>query len=413
MPDINFYKQITNNSYLNSLLQRYDSRLWVGPKDTPDGPKFIVPSGVKLNEYVEVTEAYSFYYKEAFDELNDLDTKRWLFDSDQAVEFSRLGMNPAQEDGSEAISPFPRFYMEFTTPLVGVVDQEPGYQDATVALIFRENYSSVLNDDILVETDITDLTLSAVTFFLRTFDDSDSTSYSDRTFKLHLPTGQAWVSPMLTTDLATDDGSGYENKGMIDRSDLIDYPRYTQPTVLGNTNEAMRSENTEQRQPLSDISSELPEEWLEPDNLFKFYPAGVAIKGMEDRKIGYWETITQQYCDMLIWILMYIQSKQIETITMMPQRSERRRLQKKGETPLPWHILRINPKLTVNLNQTDGGQSGAIHGHIYDVKAHWRKQTIRYGPDRQFSKKVTQYIPSHKRGLRNEIYVPRTYKVEE
>jgi hypothetical protein len=174
----------------------------------------------------------------------------------------------------------------------------------------------------------------------------------------------------------------------------------------------MKSAVHRNEQEYTSISSELPEEWLEPENLLKFYPAGVTIKGMEDRRIGYWETITQQYCDMLVWILMYIQSKQIETISVMPQRSERRRLQKKGEVPRPWHVLRINPKLVVNLNQTEGSKTGATHGHIYDVRAHWRRQTIRYGPKRQLTKRVTQYIPSHMRGLKNEIYVPKTRKME-
>jgi len=159
-------------------------------------------------------------------------------------------------------------------------------------------------------------------------------------------------------------------------------------------------------------TSELPEEWLEIDNMTKYYPAGAIIKGMEDRRIGYWEQITQQYCDMFIWILMYIQSKQIIITEMMPQRSERRRLQKKGVIPQPWHILQINPKLYINLNQTTGETTGTTHGHRYDVRAHWRRQTLKYGPGRKLSKRVTQYIPSHMRGLQNEVYVPKTRKVE-
>ena len=349
--------------------------------------------------------------------------------------------------------------MEFTSPLTGVVELEPVYQDATVALIFRENAIVIPDTQLLVDIQNSDITFSSATFFLQSFfegtssfeehdiqddgiykpfvrigssdtsheghievdDSKDATYYTDRSFKIHLPTGQAWVTPMLTTD-GVHDSEGDEDKWSIDSNsdneELVkkwiqegvdsnfDTDYWANRDAIGRFNAASTAD------PTTGTNSELPKEWLEKDNLTKFYPAGAIIKGMEDRHIGYWERITQQYCDMFIWILMYIQSKQIVITELMPQRSERRRLQRKGEVPQPWHILKVDPKLYINLNRTEGGTTGTAHGHRYDVRAHWRRQTIKYGPGRKLSKRVTQYIPAHVGGLRNEIYVPATRKVE-
>ena len=446
------YKNISNNSYLHHLLRRYNSENWIYSED--NGGTFLIPAGVG-NDGIVITRGASYFYRYLFDLLQKPDTKRWLFDSDQAIEFSRLGINPAQEDGSETISPFPQFYMEFTDPLTGVVEQEPGYQDATVALLFRENVVALTNEQLLVDIQGPDITLSSATFFLQSFfeggnmdnlyntvirldnpdgkmhvdDSKDSTYYTDRTFKMHLSTGQAWVTPMMTTK-AVHDGSDKQWKNRekeVSEKWLKEGEKENFGTDWMANQEAIGRANKEWKTAASwsanndyaesdtttGATSEVPEEWLEIDNMTKYYPAGAVIKGMEDRRIGYWEQITQQYCDMFIWILMYIQSKQIIITEMLPQRSERRRLQKKGEVPQPWHILQINPKLYVNLNQNGEGATGTAHGHRYDVRAHWRRQTIKYGPGRTLTKRVTQYVPSHMRGLQNEVYVPKTRKVEK
>ena len=451
MPD---YKNITNNSYLHHLLRRYNPANW-----TPlhDGETYLIPAG-SGKDVMYVSLGASYFYSALFTELQSLTTKRFLFDSDQAVEFSQLGINPAQNDGSETISPFPRFYMEFTDPLTGVVEQEPGYKDATIALTFRENAMVLTNDQLLVDITDPNITLSSTTFFLQSFFSGDNvgqvtanpvvsiehshkpdgslfnhptgemndlkntTYFTDRSFKIHLPTGQAWVTPLVTTNTVLD--GNWKDK-MGDRSEEIsdkwmqegknnnfDTDFWSNRDAISRSNAASRDSDAHVGT-TTGTHSELPTEWLELDNLTKYYPAGAVIKGMEDRHIGYWEQVTQQYCDMFIWILMYIQSKQIIISEMMPQRSERRRLQKKGEVPQPWHILQINPKLYVNLNQTEGGDTGTTHGHRYDVRAHWRRQTIKYGPGRTLTKRVTQYVPSHMRGLQNEVYVPKTRKVEK
>jgi hypothetical protein len=77
-----------------------------------------------------------------------------------------------------------------------------------------------------------------------------------------------------------------------------------------------------------------------------------------------------------------------------------RRREKDGKLRLePYYLCRIKK---VQAEETHATGTGVPHGHIYDVRGHIRRYK---------SGKEVQVRP-HKRGLKNEVYLPKTYVLE-
>jgi hypothetical protein len=76
-----------------------------------------------------------------------------------------------------------------------------------------------------------------------------------------------------------------------------------------------------------------------------------------------------------------------------------RKRERKGKAKLePYYICRIRG---VNYDSESTG-TGAKHGHRYDVRGHFRRLD---------SGKVT-WVRPHQRGVHNELYIPKVYKVD-
>lgn len=108
-----------------------------------------------------------------------------------------------------------------------------------------------------------------------------------------------------------------------------------------------------------------------------------------------------------IRLLAYMTAKGIEIVDHPMPRGTRRNLEKK-KLPNPWHLIRVEPKMTVADEEFDDQGSGSRHGYRYDVMGH-----IRFGryklKDGTYRTQRT-WVRPHQRGLRHERYIPATRK---
>lgn len=98
-------------------------------------------------------------YTAFFNELNDINTKRILFDSQQASLFGQIS-NETPNFSSKIQMPFETFYLEFTHP-VCLPFQQPGYKDYLRGILVKK---MEVDDEYLM------------TFFLTSFNEVDTSS---------------------------------------------------------------------------------------------------------------------------------------------------------------------------------------------------------------------------------------------
>jgi hypothetical protein len=88
-------------------------------------------------------------------------------------------------------------------------------------------------------------------------------------------------------------------------------------------------------------------------------------------------------------------------------RQVRRALEREKKIPAPWHVVYVEPKTGVK--GTPGGGEGAEHGYRYDVIGHLRcgRHKTKDG-----YRETIEWVSDHQRGLKHELYIPKTYQVE-
>lgn len=109
----------------------------------------------------------------------------------------------------------------------------------------------------------------------------------------------------------------------------------------------------------------------------------------------------QRIANLALLILAYINTPNIETELITTPKSVNGKREKKGKKPLQdYYICRWNPPSHGGAGTATG--TGSHHSIRYDVAGHFRRL-----PDGR-----TIWIRSHQRGLQNERYVPKVYRVE-
>lgn len=83
-----------------------------------------------------------------------------------------------------------------------------------------------------------------------------------------------------------------------------------------------------------------------------------------------------------------------------PEKLVKKHQKKGGEAPEPFYICRIRG---VSYEKTVPTGQGVQHSYRYDVRGHFRRYK---------SSGKTTWVHPHQRGLANELYIPKTYKVE-
>jgi hypothetical protein len=102
-------------------------------------------------------------------------------------------------------------------------------------------------------------------------------------------------------------------------------------------------------------------------------------------------------------------AKSVEIVALPTTRQIRRALEREGRVPNPWHVVRVQPKMIRGKSETVG-ESGIKHSYRYDVIGHLRfnRHKVKDG-----YRETIEWVSDHQRGLENELYIPKTYKVEK
>jgi hypothetical protein len=305
--------------------------------------------------------------------LDDPNTKRIWFDSRQATVFAESGqlVFPA----SVIRCPFYQFYLEFTEP-VEIGEQEPGYKDLAVGLLFSIDSAVFQNKNSIVGREISDE-------YLKIKEEIKSISSRHRALK------DFTIGRAAMFFKAAQNPSGL----YCDRS----------WSFILETGETMaRIRNVLE----TNDPSEVPEDWRKSDG---FFMAGEEIAGLPNRKIGWWERVIQQYTNLLLWSFAYMMAKSVKIVEVPFTRQVRRALEREGKVPQPWHVVRVEPKIYREKPETVGGSSSE-HGYRYDVigTLRFNKHKLKDGTYRD----TIEWVPPHQRGLKHSVYIPKTYRVD-
>ena len=279
--------------------------------------------------------------------LTDPNTKRLLFDSRQATVFADLAEAPPERAQQILHTPFETFYLELTEPIL-VGENETDRPDFIRAFLFSSNVMPI-------QVEGKEVPLSSVTAFL-TSRDNERLEFVDRTWKLHLQLGMAFVSV----------AAAVENP---DPSEL-------------------------------------------PANLKReqYFLSGHSLD-IENRHVGWWERTTQTYTGLFSWMMLYCMAKGIYIEQEQITRQQRRWLEQHPKLPQPWHVVKVEPKF-ISERAEEG--EGFHHSYRYDVIGHLRftQHRVKQEDGSLGKKDYVEWVQAHQRGLNNSLYIPKTYQVE-
>lgn len=316
-------------------------------------------------------------YKEYLRRLRHPECRRILFDTRQAALFDELDESPPPNIQRGIRAPFDMFYLEFTEPLL-LKAQEPGQHDLARALL----YTVVPEDVLKVRFGGQEYKVENCIMFLTNEMDPERWQQAARR--------DVEAAGKLIRDYLL----AFDNQDLqyVDRSWTL---RLQEGLALVKVENARRED------------SEIPDDWDDE----AYIPSGYQIPGFqgERRRIGWWEETAQSYTDLLSWICAYTMAKTVHVVTEPWSRQVRRWHERKNRPlPKPWHGVRVEPKFSNG--RPTAQHEGSAHRYRYDVIGH-----LRFGrhprKDGTYNE-IIEWVPPHQRGLDNEIYIPKTYKVE-
>ena len=348
--------------------------------------------------------------------------KRLLMDGQQAQEFANAPAGPDEERLQLLHPPFKRFYMEFTKP-VRVGEQQPlpdgtTANDELVAITYRamnpETWMKDLDTDRIPGIYETALATSGILFddhmppktyaqfeagllsFI--FRNPVTTEVCDRNFTMSMTLGSA-----ITRYVNTQEGVCPEDPSIF-------------PELYW---ERWREQLSKDKQRY--MGEGKPEDKRWEDNVWINVGTNDPTttrgpRNIPGRYAGYWERIINKYTEFFSWVMLYTVAKGIEIVEEPLPRHERRRMARadqKGEViPEPWQIVRVEPTLRKKYENASrsGDAPKSKHGYRYDVRGHLRngKHKLRDGS----YKYSVEWVPAHQRGLKNELYIPKTHSYE-
>lgn len=112
---------------------------------------------------------------------------------------------------------------------------------------------------------------------------------------------------------------------------------------------------------------------------------------------------------LLGYLIAYLNAKAI-TIEAQPiPRQQRRWLEARGKQPIPWHIVRLEPRINGQAPPQEVEPVGH-HAFRYDVIGHLRFNRHRLATGEY--RHTVEWVPAHQRGLDHVEYIPKTYRVK-
>jgi len=287
-------------------------------------------------------------------EFDNPECKRFIFDARQAKIFDDIGKF-SEEKKDKVHAPFLFFYMEFTEPVL-FNTQEPGSKDFCRGLIYHEAQMDAT--EALDEKETREIKVSRLTFF----SESDKGEKVDRTWSI------------------TPEG----------------YPLAGVPPHWMSVKEQKRGRDESSFHP---IDSEALPDWA------KKYDILLDMRKL--LKFRWWEENCIAYTELFYWVCAFCMAKSVQIVPVPMIRQERRALERQGKVPNPWHIVKVEPKIKSAIQSAGGGSSPAYQ---FDVIGHLRFNKHRRR-DGTFIDSI-EWVDSHRRGLKNELYIPKTYQVK-
>jgi hypothetical protein len=313
----------------------------------------------------DVLTGYQFNY--LVKQLTHPNCKRLIFDARQAKVFDES--EEIDERRRDKIKPpFGFFYLELTEP-IQLKAQEPGCCDVLWSLLFQSNVIEaveVINKGKARRT----IPITKVTFFYKS---NDLIQFVDRTWSM---------SP-----------EGYP---LVGRPPKHITSRYNTPAKgLG----MVKGEGA--------TASGLVDPKLLPD----YVQEGELVSIFELEKYGWWEDAMISNSNLLWWIFAYTMAKSVEIVQVPVSRQVvRAAMRKEGKLPEPWHVVQVRPHTIKGRPEVVGETDGVKHSYRYDVIGHLRFNRHK---TKDGYKDTIEWIADHQRGLENELYIPKTYKVEK
>lgn len=313
-----------------------------------------------MDGWKERWNSYATYYNL----LIDPNTKRMVFDSRQAKQFDDIGEGIPRSMVGKIHAPFDQFYVEFTEPIT-LGEQEPGQLDQVRGMMLVDEFAEVTMP----------------------WEPPDGSEVKNLQLK-----GSQLIVFLTSADL---EGDG-EPHTFVDRTFMVSLDLGVALTRVGV---AMAGDKDTSTLPIPEGMS------LNPD---MYIVAGQpSIHG--DRHVGWWERTISDYTTLFMWMMAYTMAKGIEIVEEPLSRQQRRWAERQKDPPKPWHIVRVEPKFYPASRQPIE-DTGRGHSYRYDVIGHLRFGRHKRG-DGTYSETI-EWVPPHQRGLKNTLYIPKTYKVD-
>jgi hypothetical protein len=293
-------------------------------------------------------------YKSYIHMLTNDVTKRLIFDARQAQVFDDIGEFTLETDTAKIKPPFEHFFLEFTEPIL-LKAQEEGYTDWLRGFIFWSNL------DVVTIRESKDVRRVEYIHKLTMFFKDEHGDWVDRTFSLSQK-----FEPLVTRHSTGIDKDMAEGLGIVRGVPLPD--------------------------------------WVGDD---------FVVSGFQDpdnpRSPTWWENCIQSYTSLFLWMNSYMMAKSVKIQEIPLSRQIRRAAEREGKIPNPWHMVKVEPKHTKGKAEMVGGE-GKEHGYRYSVIGHIRKGRHKR-KDGTYAEGI-EWVEAHERGLKHELYIPKTYKVE-
>lgn len=307
--------------------------------------------------------------------LDDPNTKRILFDSRQAAVFEDLAQPPPDNIQRKLHLPFDQFYMEFTDPIT-LNNNEPGFeQDVTRGYL--------ISGGIPYEFGGTSGTMTQCIMFGSGHDSENRRVYIDRSWKMDLERGTAWTS--LSALYAANNNQPVKDLPSLEKGDHY--------WLVG-----MR---VRERPDLAPDPSQNPEG-------FQGFMDELYVCEVEE--LTWYEKVILNDTELLSWCIAYMMAKSIVIEQEWGPRYQRRREQREGKIPQPWHVVKVDPKIVSGSHQYGEPEQGGRHRYRYDVMGH-----LRFGhhprKDGTYNDTI-EWVAPHQRGLANNVYIPKTSHFE-
>ena len=331
--------------------------------------------------------------KTMLDLLQDNQTQRMIFDHRQALQF--MDAPSVDAEWARRIQlPFDHLYIEFTEPLMLGLDAENPHDELQAFCVYKTYKNTAVNE--------WDWNVSAYQVFY--FISNPNGEQSDGAFTWHKNGGYA------STSIRTSVQNRYDPSILACAYPKDMYEEWvipSGPVTDFNQGVAAISDPTSRYNDVAQ-SQVLP---TTPSNKYDTASQIFFKVGTHAGYKGVWERQISTYTHLLNWMFAYMMSKGLKIqIEHMP-RAVKRRAEREGYIPKPWHIITVDPRLSDDVANPDGIGTGRKHSYRYDVMGHLRfgrhklsDGTYKVGPE---------WIRAHQRGQRHNLYIPATRKYKQ